>query len=132
MMDGLEPPDDSNDGLRFLRVETLQNPFPMRFSVGFGLCLAWNSSTKVFLVVARLCLFLDVANARKQTEMRKYSVFGAGCFVFFFFVFPSFCFTSPLKSLHQENEACCVSEESLQRLSESVCSKWFYNTEVLN
>lgn len=24
--DGLEPPNDSNDGLRLLRVETLQNP----------------------------------------------------------------------------------------------------------
>ena len=51
-MDGLESPDDSNDGLRFLRVETLQNPFPMRLPVGFGLCLAWHSGTKVFLVVA--------------------------------------------------------------------------------
>lgn len=57
MMDGLESPDGSNDGLRFLRVETLQNPFPMRFLIGFGLCLAWHSGTKVFLVVAQLCLF---------------------------------------------------------------------------
>lgn len=58
-----------------------------------------------------LC-FLDVANSRKWTEMKKYSVFGFGGVGSLFFGL-----VSPPKTLHQEKGRLLSLKESFQGLS---------------
>ena len=64
-MDGFESPADSNDGLRFLRVETLQNVFSHEISSGLWFVPALEFQHKSLSCGGSTLSFLDAATAGK-------------------------------------------------------------------